>query len=315
MQKVKYYYLKLKNKFEIANNYLNNNWLIIFLAVTFLFFFKLIIHVVDYFKNQEYANIHNEIFLMSLLCFISVYFVRAAVLWFLIPFLVVRMIDFHSFFDSFQNYFFYKSIFSSLFENLASKDINVIIVLFLTIYFIGIFLFLIFYLIIKKVWHLKSIFLIITIFVYLITTLMFHYFLIEKNYRHIINNEISHMEKVANANEKDFKIICENQEYVCATSKEEIKKFVNNKDFNSFIDNIPDHYMVKGNFPFGNSKNVYLIIKTKEKWVINPVLAKKSFREAENYFMICLDIAHTFWLFFFIWLNIFHFRKKHKIIN
>lgn len=313
MQKVNLYCLKMKNKFNLINDYLNTNWLPIFLAVTFLFFFKLINHIVVYVKTENYIHIHNEIFVMSLLCFVSIYFIRATVLWFLIPFLIVRIVDFHDFFEIIQKYFFNKSIFAHLFENLGSKDINVIIISFFTVYIVGIFIFLIGYKIVKKKWHLKSTFLFMTIFVYLLTTLLFHYFLVEKNYRHIINNEMHHMEKVVHANDNDFTIICKNQEYVCATSKEEIKKFVHNKDFDNYIESIPDHYMLKGNFSFGSLDNIYLVIKNGNKWVINPELAKKSFHDTESYLMICLDIAHTFWLFFFIWLNIFHFRKKNKI--
>jgi len=42
--------------------------------------------------------------------------------------------------------------------------------------------------------------------------------------------------------------------------------------------------------------------------VINNVFAKIQFQKTENYLMICLGVAHTFWYLFFIWLNLFHFR-------
>lgn len=231
-------------------------------------------------------------------------------MWFLLPFLIVRIIDFHDFFIEFQNYFFNKSIFAHLFENLASKDINVIIISFFLVYVIGILIFLLTYKIIKKKWHLKASFVFITIFVYLLTTFLFHYFLIEKNYRQIINNEIMHMEKVSNAPETIFMMICDNQDYICGTNEEQIKNKINNQDFNHFVDKTPKFYKIKGNFSFGEIGNIYLVIKNDNKWVVNTELAKKSFHDSENYLMICLDVAHTCWLFFFIWLNMFHFRKK-----
>jgi hypothetical protein len=292
------------------NNYLNNHWLLFFNTVLILFLFELIMCIVEYIKTDKYYNIHNEIFVMSLICFVSIYFIKVSVLWFLVPFLIVRTFNFHPIFIKFQDYFFNKSIFAHLFENLGSKDINVIIIYFFVFYLIGIFLFLIGYKIIKKKWHLKSSFLFITIFVYLITTFLFHYFFVEKNYRNIINNEMTHMEKVAQAEEKDFFIICKNQEYICATDIIQINNALNNKELNKFVEKNFLNYKIKGNFSFGDNKNIYLIIKNKRKWVINPDLAKKSFKETENYLMICLDIAHTCWLFFFIWLNLFHFKKQ-----
>lgn len=312
MQKIKILLLKIQTYYKMIDNFLNQHWLLIFLTVSTLFFLKLGSGIFSYIETEEYMNIHNQIFVMSLFCFISIYFVRPSVLWFLIPFLIVRLIDFHEFFTVFQNYFFNKSIFAHLFENLASKDINVIIISFFVVYMIFVLIILVVYKIIKKKWHLKSSFLFMTLFVYLLTTLLFHYFLIEKNYRHIINNELIHMTKVSNAKEKDFKIICINQEYICANSKEEIKEKVNNQDFNIYIDKIPEHYNIRGNFSFGDIENIYLVIKNENQWVINKDLAKQSFHDSGNYLMICLDIAHTFWLLFFIWLNVFHFRKQFK---
>lgn len=312
MQKLKNLIIKSKSIYEKTNNFLNQHWLVIFLTVSGLFFFKLFSGLWNYVNTQEYLNIHNQIFVMSLFCFMSVYFMKPTVLWFLIPFIIVRLVDFHEVFLSFQDYFFNKSIFSHLFENLASKDINVIIISFFLIYMIVVLLFLITYKLIKNKWHLKSSFLFITLFVYLLTTFLFHYFLIEKNYRHIIDNELNHMSKVSHASPENFKIICFNQEYICALSKEEIKEKVNNKEFNQHIDGIPPYYTIKGNYSIGNTNNIYLIVKNENKWVINKELAKKSFNDTGNYLMICLDIAHTFWLFFFIWLNVFHFRKQFK---
>lgn len=302
--------IKLKKNVDKINDYLNNNWLLFFNTVLFLFLFKLTKNIFHYFQTEDYYNIHNEIFIISLICFITIFFVRASVLWFLIPFLIVRTIDFHKFFIKFQDYFFNRSIFSHLFENLGSKDINVIIISFFIVYMVGILIFLIGYKIIKKKWHLKASFVFITLFVYLVTTLLFHYFLIEKNYRNIINNELVHMEKTAKAEEDIFLIICENQNYLCGINEKQIKDKINNKDFAKFVDKSKNIYQIKGNFSFGDIENIYLVVKSANKWIVNQELAKKAFQDAENYLMICLDIAHTCWLFFFIWLNIFHFRRK-----
>lgn len=302
--------VKIKQNITKINDYLNSHWLVFFNTVLFLFLFKLTKNIIHYVQTEDYYNIHNEIFVISLICFITIFFVRASVLWFLIPFLIVRTIDFHEIFSNFQDYFFNKSIFAHLFENLGSKDINVIIISFFIIYIIGILIFLVGYKIIKKKWHLKASFVFITLFVYLITTLLFHYFLIEKNYRHIINNELSHMENTAKAQENVFLIVCENQNYICGINETQIKEKIDNEEFNNFVGKSKNIYKIKGNFSFGDIENIYLVVKNANKWVVNPELAKKSFHDAGNYLMICLDIAHTCWLFFFIWLNMFHFKKK-----
>ena len=173
MQKLKNLIIKSKSIYEKTNNFLNQHWLVIFLTVSGLFFFKLFSGLWNYVNTQEYLNIHNQIFVMSLFCFISVYFMKSTVLWFLIPFIIVRLVDFHEVFLSFQDYFFNKSIFSHLFENLASKDINVIIISFFLIYMIVVLLFLITYKLIKNKWHLKSSFLFITLFITFLSFPMF----------------------------------------------------------------------------------------------------------------------------------------------
>ena len=301
--------LQLKLLFLKINNYLDKYWHIVFILISFFFLKELTQHFIKYINTNEYSYLHNDIFVMSFICFISIYFIKPSTLWFLIPFLIVENINFYPLFEVINNYFFYNSIFSKLFIHVASKDINVIIISFFTLYLICILIFLISYKIIKKKWHLKSIFLSITIFVYLITTLLFHYFLIDKNWHNIINYELNHMEHVSKATKDDLNTICKNQEYICGNSKKEISNILKNKYFDNYMVNISENTSIKGNFYFGDIDNIYLIIKNGNNWVINPELAKKSFHDSGNYFMICLDIANAFWLFFFIWLNMFHFRK------
>lgn len=245
---------------------------------------------------------------MSFISFTLVIFLRPNVLLFLLAYFASRWIDFKVF-DAFQEWFFNLHLLAPLFKNLASKDINVIFIMFFILYEFILIFNILYFKIIRKKWELKSIFVVLTISSYLVITLLFHYFLVEKNYKDAINNELQHLEKVVKENNtQNFNVICVNQNYICGLSKEEIKNKINNKEFSSFVDKIPDNNYVKGNFPFGGFDKVFLIQKEENKWVINNDFAGKQFNKTENYLMICLDVAHTFWYLFFIWLNLFHFR-------
>ena len=302
--------IKSKDVYNKIDYFLNKNWVIFFITVVLLFFISLGHHIFNYIQNDNYMHLHTEIFVMSFICFGTIFFMRPSVLWFLIPFLLTKEFDFYHCLEGFQNYFFNKSIFAELFKNLASKDINVILISFFVVYGLSLFIFLMVYKIINKKWHLKASFLFITIFVYILTTFLFHYFLIEKNYKTLINLELSHMEKISQAPSSDFIIICKNQEYFCANNKNDAEKIINNEKFNEYLDKVVKNSYLRGNFPIGDLHNIYLITQYDNQWVINKDVAKKAFHDTESFLMICLDIAHSFWLFFFIWLNVFHFRKK-----
>jgi hypothetical protein len=249
---------------------------------------------------------------MSFIAFLFVPFIKTNILLFLIPFVLTLFIDF-TMFDWIEHWFFNIGFLQPLFKNLASKDMNVIYIFFFILYDSLLFTFILINRIITKKWHIKSIFVVLTISSYLMITLLFHYFLIEKNYRDSINHEMVHMEKVIKENNTDaFLNICNNQNYICAVSNEEIKEKITISGFINFVNNLPNDTNVKGNFQFGTFEDIFLIIKENNHWVIENTYAKKQFRKTENHLMLCLDVAHTFWFLFFIWLNLFHFRKRYK---
>lgn len=260
---------------------------------------------------------HHAIFLISLVYFIFLYFKKPNVLLFIIPILIIEFVDFHHQLLWITHFIFQQKIVQKFSQNIVSKDINVILIFIFSILFI-INIPLLVYQKYKKKMNLSLIFSTITIVSYIITTFMFHYFLIEKNYHNILNLELSHMQNIIknSYSKHEFFLVCQNQEYICSNSKKEIVQKINNPIFTNLVSKVKtnQHQIFSGNFPIGDAdRNVLLVVEINNFWVINPTIAKITFAQTELYVIFCLTIAHGVWLLFFMWLNLFHYRKKIKI--
>ena len=304
--------------FKNINDWCNKNWILFLLGIISLFILQVGEHIINFSHNGRYfVHMHHAIFLISLVYFIFLYFKKPNVLLFLIPIIIVEFVDFHHEMLWFTHFIFHIPIIKEHSQHIVSKDINVILSFifgFLLIINIPLLMYQRYK---NKKWNLSLIFSTITIASYIGTTFIFHYFLIEKNYHNLLNIEMNHMENIANySNSKhDFFMICKNQKYICADSKQAITSKINNPIFTKIITDlhIQKHELFSGNFPVGDAdRNVLLVVENNNLWVINPTIAKITFQQTELYVIFCLTIAHGIWLLFFMWLNLFHYKYLEK---
>jgi hypothetical protein len=308
----------MKNIWFKINEFCNKNWVLFLLGIITLFIVQVSIHMIKFEKNGRYfVHMHHAIFLISLVYFIFLYFKKPSVLLFVIPILIVEFVDFHHQMLWITHFIFQQKIVQKFSQHIVSKDINVILIFIFSLLLMVNIPLLFYQQYKRKKMNLSLVFSTITIVSYIITTLMFHYFLIEKNYHNILNLEMSHMQNIIqNSHSKnEFFLVCQNQEYICSDSKKEIIKQINNPIFTNLVLNVHtnQNQIFSGNFPIGDAdRNVLLIVEIHNLWVINPTIAKITFAQTELYVIFCLTIAHGVWILFFIWLNLFHYRKKNK---
>lgn len=304
----------LQHIYHYINNKANEYWVTLFVGFAFYFFLSLIGEAIH--NGQHWSMYHLDIFIISFLIFLSILFnAKPQPLLFIIIILIERILGLDDWIGGISDWTFFQSPIRHLFDTVTAKDSNVFLLFCFMIIAIMAIIKIIYLKIKTKKWDLKSIFTCITIFSFIFITFIFHYVLVEKYFRALINNEMTHIEEVYNIqNEQFFNQSCQLQHYVC-TYQGGLNTIKNQLDshFEQQLSPYLKQQLIKGNFSMSVSDfKIYLLISNQNKWVINTELAGKSFFFTEQWVMFCLSFAHGFWLFFYIWLLLFHNRRLFK---
>lgn len=216
------------------------------------------------------------------------------------------------------NWFFYDSPFIDYLKNIAAKDISVFIAILMV--------FLIFWALaktiiqfIQKKRFLNSFFTLLVLSSVIFITVLVHYSVIQFGYLSTIKNEKDHMVQTFNIiDEADFLKSCMSQNYEChtETTYEDLTNQTTDPDFKKFLQNAKwdnPNILKSGSFTIVYPHKIYLILSYQDKWLIESKKAEQMFLKSESVLLSLLTFAHGFWTLFFVWLTIFHQRKKVKI--
>jgi hypothetical protein len=309
----------LRNTIILLDDKANKNWGFLFSLLVIFFSFKFISGAIFYTDN--WSEYHFSIFLVSFLLFFNIIFGgKITPFRFILLFILSKIIEIGGFIDIISNWVFYNSPISLLFQNVGAKDGNVFLAMCFLLLGLISFIKLIFIKLSSKKWNFRLIFTILTIFSFTFITFIFHYVLIEKYFRKSINDEIKHMSYIYNIKDPQlFELSCLTQKYICIANGniDDIANKIENKKFksvlNPYIQQSNNNQIISGNFPIDLSKpEIYLLLSNGNKWIINIDSAGKSHAFSEHWLMFSLTFAHGFWLLFYIWLLLFHERKKFK---
>lgn len=124
---------KMKDNFFRLNQFLDENWLIWFGFLIFTSVYQLMHYINIYLETGVYQHFHHQLFFMSFLSFILVVITRPNVLLFISIYFFSKLVSFNVFYV-FQEWFFKIKVIEPLFKNIASKDINVIFMMFFILY-------------------------------------------------------------------------------------------------------------------------------------------------------------------------------------
>lgn len=299
------------------HQFIGKYWLPLYCFSLLGFLWSFISNIIH--QQSSWSDYHLEIFLVSFFYFIYLFiWKKPKPLYFILIFLFVRLFALEDVIELTSQWFFFNSPFSFLFDSLASKDSNVFFILCFIVLTLICFVKLAIDKIKKKKWELSLIFTTLTLFSFLIITLLFHYVLIEKYFKQSNSNELEHIEQVFHIeNLHDFQQTCLSLRYICSFNGgiEDIQRQINDDNFintmKPYVAKEP--IIIKGNFSTNIDKNIiYLVYSHDQKWVINPYTSGRDFQFSENWLMFCLTVAHSFWLFFYLWLLLYHYRRTFK---
>ena len=213
-------------------------------------------------------------------------------------------------FHYFANWLFFKSSFAHLFDKLAAKDGNIIsllCIILLSLIMLGLEIYSI---ISKKKYNLKRMFILITSGAIILTTAIFHYYVIHYNFNKENLKIKEEMFNVVRTNPANIPIVCKYQKYTCFTANE-LKDF---EGYPSYIfdfakKNISNSYIIVANYPLENGK-FFNVVRVHNIWVFDNTRYNMAFQNASDMFLSLCLWAHSFWMLFLAFLLIFHGRKK-----
>lgn len=302
--------MTIKNVALKIDKYTSKYWGVIF---TFFIIFLSYIFIKGFLaKEPSWIFYHIQIFTLFLLYFtITTLGITPKPIYFILIFLFQEIFAIDDYLYPLSNWFFYQSPFTSLTQNIAAKDLNVFM-LFIFVFLLLINIIKITYFKIKyNKWNFQSFFTSLTIGAILLITFVFHYILIEKNYKYSINSELNKMEQIFDIkNTEQLSHICEFNNYYCYIGVERDTLKMNHPEMTNVLNNIQENQIIKGNYLIVPEKNsMYLIVKKGNSWIINMDASTLYFKFNETWLMFGLTIAHGFWLLFYIWLSIFHYQR------
>lgn len=209
---------------------------------------------------------------------------------------------------------------SWLSERLVVKDTNVFLsIVFLVLFAVNLIIALIAYFFMNKRFF-SYIFNLIALGAIIVTTLLFHYVLIEQEFRHTLNHELDKQAKIFTFPPAERVIACQTMNVYCLQGTAQVAKFLPQLSDNQEVMNAS---VVKGNYSITNvqthSQDIYLVSKENDFYVVDTKSATQAFMFSEKWLMFCLTVAHGIWLFFYIWLHLFHRRiakrKEGRIVH
>lgn len=213
---------------------------------------------------------------------------------------------------------FFKASFKDIFQSITAKDENVVSLFIIIILSALLFLWEITNISFFKKYNLKRIFILLTSGSIILTTVVFHYFIIHVNLNRDTDKIISQLIKTGTSPENNILKLCDNQGYKCILSN-------NIHDFDSqpaYIKEFANRYIqnnnkigIYGHFLIGEN-NFIAVFRKDNIWIFDDIQYLESFKNAEKIFLSLCVLAHSFWLIFLSFLILFHHRRnKSKIIN
>jgi hypothetical protein len=257
------------------------------------------------------AAIHQNILLTLIgLLIVGIFNVRSNNMSILLSFLILNFLNETHIFHTFANWLFFKSSFIHLFDKLAAKDANIIFLICIVLLSVIMFLMEIYSILFKKKYNLKRMFTLITSGAIILTTVIFHYYIINYNFTQESNKIKEEMLNVAKLNPVNIPIICKYQKYTCFVTRD-IKNF---EGYPSYIydfakKNISNNYTTIASYPVENGKFMN-VVRVGNIWVFDNNRYNQAFQNASDIFLSLCLWAHSFWMLFLAFLLIFHGRKK-----
>lgn len=301
-----------------VTNFINKHWVIGFLLLVIYFSYISFGNLIN--NSISWNYIHLQIFTLTfLVLLLSLINVKINMLLIFLIFITNEIFVFDEFFEPVANFFYQSPCFDFITKSIAVKDLNV----FFLISFIAIFILFLFKLIINKLqdkyWNIYNIFSLLFIGSIIFITFIFHYILIEHQFKPQIEEKLSQQETILSlSNNEDFLKICNINKYNCY-SKNSIQEILKDiPELQNSLSYLDSSKYIKGNFLINpNNNQIYLITAYQDKWVIDIHRGSSIFKNNENLLLLGLSFAHGFWLLFYLWLNLFHrsLKNKRKINN
>jgi hypothetical protein len=297
------------------------------LVVTILSIFPLLPLLSLLIKPQamHWYEIHGNFFLLLLVILttftISAKVSPARLMLALLIDIVLVVLDLPS---SFADIFFYHW-FSHSFPDLQAKDEKVIIfVCYIVLFIINIAL-----IVYQKIKYnryvLNRIFLTLSSGAIIVTTIIFHLYIIENVYHKMTNHSMVEMAQVIHTSQNhEFIDFCAIKGYQCYEGEE--KNLLNHISLSSNLKeliqiNLLDkkenpvivaNLMTSGNNDDFDKKEMIYILKLNQRWVINVSDFKNNFDYAQAIFFSLMTLAHGVWYYLTLFLLLFHNRRLYQ---
>lgn len=305
-----YKYIKPLYSFS---HWINNHWVIGFFLLLTYFSYITIGNLIK--PDMSWNYIHLQIFTLTFLILLtSLVNIKINIMLILSVFILNEIFLFDEFLEPISSLFFQSTYFNFITNNIAVKDLNVFFLL------CFMFLFILFSLKLGvhkykyKHWDIYTIFSLFLIGAIIFITFIFHYILIENQFKPQIEEKLNQQEIVFKIEDKeDFYKICKLNRYICYENTQPQEILKNNPELSSSFSYFNSDKYIKGNFLINSRNNqIYLITAYNNKWVIDINSGSFIFKNNENLLLLGLSFAHGFWLIFYLWLNLFHRNLRNK---
>ena len=228
----------------------------------------------------------------------------------ILSFCVFMLLNETHVFHYFAQWLFFKSSFIHLFDKLAAKDGNIISLLCIIFLTLIMFAVEIYSIIFKKKYNLKRMFILITSGAIILTTGIFHYYVIHYNFNKESLKIKEEMVNTIKTNPVNIPIVCKYQKYTCVNAND-ITDFEGYPNY--IVDfakkNIGNKYAIIANYPMNDGK-FFNVVRYQNIWIFDDTRYNLAFQNASDIFLSLCLWAHSFWMLFLSFLLIFHGRKK-----
>jgi hypothetical protein len=278
-------------------------------------------------QNMHWYEVHGNFFIL-LAVILTVFTISpkvspAKLMFALLINIILLVLDLP---ESFADIFFNRW-FSHSFPDLLAKDEKVIIFSGYILIFIMNILMIIYHKIRHHRYILNRIFLALSSGAIIVTTIIFHVYIIENVYHKMSNHSMVEMAQVihtSNMNTQEFMDFCALKNYQCYQGDD--KNLLNHVSLSSALKELIQinllnkkenpvvvaNLMTSGNNDDFDKKEMIYILKMNHRWVINVSDFKSNFDYAQAIFFSLMTLAHGVWYYLTLFLLLFHNRRLYK---